>query len=302
MARIKTETLPLTSALDSLSDERTWQLERTYPADMLLVPPVVELDGERLVWRFGEKVQPPFKPLVVPGATFVESSRDYWGVKLVPPGKGVLRQFVGLADASPDRILAYARRWGVLGICDQHGLPGNHPGPRVRDGKVEYCWPCGWDGRSGWDPLLAWRQHADDARRILLLASRTRDADAPYAPHSDWEQLAIRVNFWLSWGNVRPWLVAPGRGDIARLRLVFASEWQIVNPEFPLFGVLGMQLAFAVLGERGLIACSYCGNLFEPKRRPRPNQNHPCERCGRRAMNRENKRRQRERERVREHG
>src|SRR5919198_6522733 len=35
-------------------------------------------------------------------------------------------RFLDLADAPDDAILAFAREWGVLELCEQHGLPASH--------------------------------------------------------------------------------------------------------------------------------------------------------------------------------
>ena len=68
-----------------------WQdgtLDRPFDAlDAWPVPAKVTVDGDRLVW------QP------VPGS---------W----VRADRGLLQDFVRLADAPPDKVLAYARRWG----------------------------------------------------------------------------------------------------------------------------------------------------------------------------------------------
>src|SRR5438093_76622 len=81
------------------------KLERPYAADVLLVPPVVELDGERLRWSFGGKRGSPS-----------------WTARRVLPGTGMLMKFAELSDAPPADILAFAKKWGVLGVC-RHDLP-----------------------------------------------------------------------------------------------------------------------------------------------------------------------------------
>src|SRR5262245_10593405 len=37
----------------------------------------------------------------------------------------LLHDFINLADADPDEIFKYAKRYGVLGICE-HGIPAAH--------------------------------------------------------------------------------------------------------------------------------------------------------------------------------
>src|SRR5688572_22338072 len=46
-------------------------------------------------------------------------------VRRVVPGNTLFSDFIALADAKQERVLAFARRWGVLEICD-HLLPAGH--------------------------------------------------------------------------------------------------------------------------------------------------------------------------------
>jgi len=80
------------------------ELIRSLPVDLLEVPPRVEYIGEFLRWSFFGGGRGPHP---------------------VKPGKGMLRDFMDLAEASVDNVVQYARRWGVLGLCE-HGLPYAH--------------------------------------------------------------------------------------------------------------------------------------------------------------------------------
>jgi hypothetical protein len=67
-----------------------------------LVPDRVELEGDYLWWRDT-------------GVRTVKRSPELWA------------QFLMLESAPPERILQYARRWGVLRLCESDALPHVHP-------------------------------------------------------------------------------------------------------------------------------------------------------------------------------
>ncbi|MGI8643200.1 MAG: hypothetical protein ACR2LS_03685 [Thermomicrobiales bacterium] len=128
------------------------------------------------------------------------------------PGPDLLPAFAKLAHTPAEDILAFARRWGVLGICP-HGLVAIHPG----------CSPLGFvalaavappeerfaivtqgaaerDVNPYWEPLSAWRHYAGRMRAMLQIAVDSagrltpRDDDAfialsrPQPLNADWSE------------------------------------------------------------------------------------------------------------------
>ena len=59
---------------------------------------------------------------------------------------------------------------------------------------------------------------------------------------------------------------------------------------------IAFELAFAISGTAGLAFCSGCGKQYEPSRRPNPNRNRYCPRCGRSAAVRDAARRWRQKQ------
>lgn len=102
------------------------------------VPGAIEVkDGDLIYWS-------PFPP-------------DGKSGRFIHSGPGLLDQFLKLADATPEKIRDYARRWGVLQIC-QHGLPASHnPQPVITPSMIHGSW-CRPVGKSGTfsDPLESW--------------------------------------------------------------------------------------------------------------------------------------------------
>lgn len=234
------------------------------------------------------------------------------------PALSLLTDFVGLVDAPADRLLSYARRWGVLEICE-HELPTSHnlgqpispPG-----GAVTWCVALGrydrleqpeawWDG---WAPLTAWHFWSRQARAILNVAAEAHldrsgsvaDWKTIYeASGRDWiarDSTGARVALghllqeWLVLADVRPRVAWPASGPSMRLG------------GRGLFGAIAMQLLLSAWNTKGLAICSACGNPYAPRRRPAREGRHFCEDCRqqgehKRAAARDYERRQREEQR-----
>lgn len=107
-----------------------------------------------------------------------------------PPAVGCLDEFIKLADAPPERVRDFARRWGVLGIC-AHGDPYPH-----RSGPDGGCHPLGVptlgpafdpSGSLAWDALRPWYRYARKARAIVSAAARLYANEAP--DDDDWREI-----------------------------------------------------------------------------------------------------------------
>jgi hypothetical protein len=85
-------------------------LDRPVAGHEWKVPEGIELAGDRLSWTW--YTSRPWYP----------SGR---GPTYVQAGEGLLDDFVKLADGGAGKILAYARRWGVLGLCPCN-IPSTH--------------------------------------------------------------------------------------------------------------------------------------------------------------------------------
>src|SRR2546426_7637972 len=103
--------------VDSLKDAYG-RLERSYAGDMLLVPQVVELDGDgkRLRWRL-KGTRSEKRAALHRGMrdhSRVDAARSLWRAKRVPPRPDLFRDFANLADARPRRILAFPQKSGLI--------------------------------------------------------------------------------------------------------------------------------------------------------------------------------------------
>jgi hypothetical protein len=237
----------------------------------------------------------------------------------VRPKQGMLSEFVSLSALSetefPRQVLAYARRWGVLEICD-HGLPRSHTsGCRPREAEV----PEPPDGEMAGDwmvfrePLLAWRVFANEAATILSLRDELR-AGKTGSPEElqvlgrtlDRSGLPARDDWTIGYleqrradADERSLQDRPARADALRSLLAVAlNRWQRLGDVRPqliwrrgrqspeeqvvgsgLFGALARALLQATVRQHGLAVCSSCGREYVPRRQPSPKRRRYCPTC-----------------------
>ena len=156
-----------------------------------------------------------------------------------------------------------------------------------------------------WEPIGVWRNLARKMKELLVVASRLQYGEIPtmsqWKPvlvdniagvqHKSnatslthpWSLLTELISHWMLIGRVAPFSTANINGPVIELGGV------------GLFGALATQLFLMAHAAEGLDFCSVCSRPFQPKRRPRSDERSYCLSCGRRAMNREGKRRQRRR-------
>lgn len=208
------------------------------------------------------------------------------------PEPGILGRFTGLAEESPERFLAFAREWGVLGIFD--GFP---PYPQNSSGVLQ-------------ENLATWRSYAREARSLLNVALRLQRGETGnerdwsianqegYRPGSldaeerAWEEYAMnqqgqivwekkllsrRVSRWLRKAAIRPVLVWHPEQRKPHINIGAAGT----------FGLLAFELALGVAGSTGLVTCTACGNAYVPRRKPRIDERHYCPTCGKRAADKD---------------
>jgi hypothetical protein len=266
-------------------------LSRLMQARQYLPPANLRLAGRKLVWTEPDVFNFAHLRVRVQGS--------------LPHDPELLFKFVKLAHASPEEILQFARRWGVLRICE-HGCPYTHNPPPTREPKDKYwCEPMrNWCGRY-YEPIGAWHFYSRQALAMLKIAAnlhmgnfgRAEDWDAFYSPHSDGNgnghgrdigldkfALTSLVNHWLELGNVGP-------------TFDWGDDGPMVSLDLELFGVLASQLLMTINRTRGIGICSSCGLPFIPiNRRPQAGRRNYCQSCRKRGAWRDAKAAQRRRE------
>jgi hypothetical protein len=241
----------------------------------------VAADGvDGLFWHEWRQTEPPFE------------SRTYSGEDI----KGMLMEFARLANADVEVFLEFGNRWGLLGLCDEHGLPFTHPGNEHCNLKMR-------------EPIRHWRRLARQISSILRIAMDLHWSDQnPGSPPrlgspQDWVTIDEEAD---------PEILMPGDLDAAKEWLaVYVGnfvEWTQPTPQFywhdgdariefagwTTFAYIAVQLIFFVASAREAALCGECGQLYLPRRKPRVDQNNYCDDCrARGAPDRDSKRRQR---------
>ncbi len=229
----------------------------------------------------------------------------------------LLFDFMALADAPTENLAAFAARFGMLGVCSQHGRPIGHT-ERVTLAVLlrDYNPGC----RPMYDAFMAqaYEERADDwrawARRFRLVFERVnelkrglktgRELDpmflegfarlpevSPVTRRTSgraalWAQVSGAMNVWLGDCGLGPVLVASRDGN--------TSIEMSGAPQFA-FPILALQLLMFVTGAEQVATCSACGSVYPAARRPQTGRDNYCTDCGRKAANRAAIRRFRER-------
>jgi DNA-directed RNA polymerase subunit RPC12/RpoP len=205
--------------------------------------------------------------------------RGLGGFKWVAAPSVLLEEFVELAGAPGDAILAFAQKYGLLGLCKSHGMPVGHD---------DYC-----PKAPSWvESFAAWRQAARYIGALLRLGAaidhgrRGEDDDWRAALGPDWESkvkvygrpIAFLIDFnWMlsRWGRLRPiLLMSSGR---------FSAGYGGVGYEGQLASAIARQAFAYVLGAREVTICAECGRQFESERIRNPGRRAFCPDCGRAA-------------------
>jgi hypothetical protein len=97
--------------------------------------------------------------------------------------------------------------------------------------------------------------------------------------------VAYGMELWLRFFQVRPHATYNSRRKRIEVK---------ISGMPPLPAALALQIMLALTRWSGIAVCTGCGKLFPPSRRPNPNRNTYCKRCGVRAAWREAQMRRRE--------
>jgi hypothetical protein len=250
----------------------TGGLGRPLTGDSVWMPAYLELRGSRLLYSTPERT------------------------RRVDPSR-LLDQFIALSDqSSTDRdILAFARRYGPLYICEHHGIAIYHkpllmsriqlgPAPIFGvDEPFKYIW-CGPKAErrnpaTFSEPVEGWRKLASRAANLLVVANEIRlNGDVPPRAwekvdgsgefgklypslaylDEPWFRLAANVEYWLAAAEVDVRVSVEGQSLVASLNSFMMSSLALV----------AIQLLLAITRSEGLTTCSGCGAPFISNRRP----------------------------------
>jgi hypothetical protein len=175
--------------------------------------------------------------------------------------RSLLPEFVRLRNGSTDQIVAFAAKYGALGLCG-HGLPKYHTNNREpSERSLDACMfpSAGYEADA--ESIFDWIRYASRAAELLELSLR------PLETLSFLEQGALwSVDGWLRLAFIQP--------SLTRRNGHFAVE--LGNGT--LFGAIVVQLMYVIAGGgTGLACCAGCRTWFSPKRQPATAKRSFCE-------------------------
>lgn len=100
-------------------------------------------------------------------------------------------------------------------------------------------------------------------------------------PDRAWEAITAHIHGWLK--------RAPINYTCTYNRKTGTIQSGLQPTEF-LFGLIVQQVLMLITGTESLVTCDACGSFYLPHRKPRPDHNHFCETCGKKAADRVRKR------------
>jgi len=229
----------------------------------------------------------------------VKSSEERY--RRVRPDRNMLTRFAGLWRETPQSILRFARKWGVLNI-DKHGRPSNPVGPFERR-----------------EPIEMWRYYSRRAQAILNIAANLKLGKV--GALDDWTALhhlaAHSCDFLLEIERYGPFMLQaianaayPSRVKkgfkrtietdgymlsleatlwlrLGRVSFVVGIEnrgWTIeVDYGACMLSAIALQIALVLAAADSLYTCSGCNEPYiRHKKAPKQNQANFCDNCGRR--------------------
>jgi hypothetical protein len=214
-----------------------------------------------------------------------------------PPLSGCVWDFAQLDGDDPEELASFARRWGVLGICNHLRPCAHRPDCAplgLRIGRTER-------GRN-WEPLAPWVALIAQCRAMLDLTQATQASVDPDPAAVDtlealWPRagrdprllVRIAVNQWLDWAAAGLRVDWGEEEDTPTFRFIPYREDE-GDLAGTIFDYVAVWLVAAVTSTDGLYRCEICGRTFPPEgRRPRIDRAVYCGGCkaeGRRATKR----------------
>ena len=221
---------------DLLIDEEGNPEKRFLPLDVVIVPDEIELSSDSTVLE-------------------VSDEEEYWyGIGAERQlTAGCLSQFIQLTDEPPRRILSFAQRWGLLGLCS-HGQPATHKVESREGRERSVLIPYGGCTPAPEERISDWRALSRRFRTIVEVGQQLHRAE-PVADDAVWESI----------GRPRRVFVVGGSGDslpYQKRRLARAVNLQLsasgIQPI--LSGIAGLKsaLVYSVVSARPYSPRSQC--------------------------------------------
>jgi predicted RNA-binding Zn ribbon-like protein len=234
------------------------------------------------------------------------------------PSQAMLANFLALAEWEDFErgVVAFAVKWGPLGIC-RHGALAGHP--TLSKSESGLCTPAGYPAQLR-EPLARWHQWARYMRALVNVAAAVEVAESGRPEHwkalPDWKALPpvprpFQARFAKGDTEVARHAVAAAATSllaVAPLRLRMVPEQGRYSMKLgpavhfsALFCALALETVQLSLGRHGrrIIICAECGRPFPAVGRRRWCERQACQRACRAEAARRYRKRKGKRERGR---
>ncbi len=285
-----------------------------FPLVEVDVPKYISLEEDRLYWSYAVEAgtnRPLDHVLAADSQSQNVEPRDLGRVEahVIPISRSLsvdpmrmLDAFVRIKDGHD--VLKFAKRFGVLELCAE-GHIHPHELRMLMWRFSSECAPAGWPTTPWHERVDHWLSYVQGARAALRIAtalhrekatqpSDWHEALAPWpmivdsestlnqeSPQSQRGLLGMIIDRWLHGADVRPTFRWDGSGP--RIALIAQT-----------FGMLGVQLMFAVSKSQGLAVCDGCGQTYMREgRKPQRGRMNFCKLCGETVAAKLRKRKQR---------
>lgn len=238
------------------------------------------------------------------------SFTDQW--RRVDPPTDLLDRVLRLIDADDEAVADFARSYGVILLCAEHGLPLSHS--RIIGHQVETeSYRCPAEDR--FVRIETYRNLAREVRAILNIAARLQNA-ADVDPQ-DWAELGysetprhdVISDTWEVGAPDREERTMQQREELGEFIDVWLDqcgfrarfEWcKDLEPSFQivasgLVGAVAVRTMLAVAKSNGLAICTACKAPYAPRQKPKSNRSNYCPSCSGPGRFRDAKRRERAR-------
>jgi hypothetical protein len=199
------------------------------PADG--VASLASAGGVELAWNRAQKAKHVYGPVLRPIIKDASKVRHYYPMQR--EHAALFREFADLDYRSTVSLLAFARRYGAL------GLPMQTQSLRIRTARGELR-----DHHAHGEPFLDWAIEICFMREGLRLGERKRRSVDDYR--------RLKRLFDRNLQHVQ-----------GRLGFDRAKEPKLMLEPLTLLAAMWLQLALAVTGEKEFVACKFCHRLFE---------------------------------------
>jgi hypothetical protein len=208
-----------------------------------------------------------------------------WDGRYAQDEANILEAFCRLADSPPGAVLRFAKRYGLLMLCE-HDRPCSHNpiGTHIKGVDLS-CRP------TFSEPISVWQHFSRQVRALIAIAARCHmgktGTDTDWAVVYEWSDSPHQAPWWVRTAEADRAVVTQVINELFDLIMMYPTydcnrktgRVSIGIAGYAVLGAVVRELAFAVGRIDGLYTCTGCQKGFVPTRRIPKSRNPWCEDC-----------------------